>query len=140
MQWYADGREVTNLNRRFDRIATIGDWVLHHRRHFVGVCIDDVRRFPSTLLDFEVEHLQSNFVDFVDEDKLLLFFALSQDQNAFSDTERLKGRLKLLSHCINMHQHFNQPTLEDTLNIRIEQVVRDLFHRIRADTFATPSG
>lgn len=128
-QWYADSNRTGLRGRRIPREGTVGDWVLRHRRGFVGGSIDDVRRFPTTVLDFEEEGFQSNFVDFVDADRLLLFFALSAERDAFASSDPLREQLAVLPHCLRLAEHWESPGLQDSLRSQLETLLFTLWAR-----------
>ncbi|MBO6701135.1 MAG: hypothetical protein JJ921_02265 [Pseudomonadales bacterium] len=128
-QWYADGRSIENPKRRMDRQGTVGNWVLKSQRSFVGRNIDDVRNFPSTFDDFDEEELQSNIVEFIDHERSVLFFALSQSPDAFVDNSFIKENLPILLHCIELDEHFSKESYDDALQTHVESCISHIRSR-----------
>lgn len=128
-QWTAGGTQQALPARRFDKADTVGEWVLKHRRAFIGSTIDDVIRFPATLHDFEEEGFQSNFVDFVDAEHMMLFFALSAEPDAFAASDELRRRLAVLPHCVRLAELWASPGPAEAMKTRIESLLHELWHR-----------
>jgi hypothetical protein len=128
-QWFADRPGQPARERSFDRADTVGDWVLRQRQSFVGSSIEDVAAFPSTLLDFQDEGLQSNFVGFVDWERLILFFAVSRSKDAFREPQLLQQKLSVLPHCVALAEQWQSPGLEEAMQSRLEALVFGLWER-----------
>jgi hypothetical protein len=128
--WSADEPSPPVRNRRFDRAGTVGEWVLRNRRCFIGSCREDVQRFPATLQDFLDEGIQSNFVDFVDADQLILFFALSRAEEAFSNPAELRQKLAALPHCISLAEHWDSPGASEVMQTELKALLHDMWKRL----------
>lgn len=101
--WNAAG-DSAPPGRRFVLPGSIGEWVLTHQRTFVGTGLDDVRTFPTALIDFEQEQLQANFVAPIDHGRGTVFFALSDNANRF-DSKQLNDALPYLQHLYQFCQN-----------------------------------
>lgn len=128
--WSAGEMSAPVPNRRFDRAGTVGEWVLRNRQSFIGSCQEDVQGFPSTLQDFLDEGIQSNFVDFVDAEQLILFFALSPAEGAFSNPAELRQKLAVLPHCISLAEHWDSPGANDVMQTEVKALIHNMWKRL----------